>query len=128
MLHAELPPSPVQSPQRHPAEHVTVTVQLYHVVVGGVPSEEDVTAAIDDLENLYRACVEPWREDVAAAAGGCKTFLCFRSGSMIATVCSGVDSWEFPSEHVFAREVRRHCRESKTCERPFSLAQECPIS
>ncbi|CAK9003540.1 unnamed protein product, partial [Durusdinium trenchii] len=48
----------VQSPQRHPAEHVTVTVQLYHVVVGGVPSEEDVTAAIDDLENLYRACVE----------------------------------------------------------------------
>eukprot|EP00913_Durusdinium_trenchii_P030067 g28176.t1 len=38
----------VQSPQRHPAEHVTVTVQLYHVVVGGVPSEEDEDGKLAD--------------------------------------------------------------------------------
>jgi len=42
--------------ERHPSERVTVTIVLYNVVVGGVPSEEDVVAAIDDLERLYAAC------------------------------------------------------------------------
>merc|ERR1739848_401498 len=46
----------VQNPMRHPSEHVTVTVVLYNTVVGGVPSQRDVVAAIDDLEALYAAC------------------------------------------------------------------------
>jgi len=46
----------VQQPQRNEAEHVTVTVVLYNTVAGGVPSEEDVAAAIDDMEELYRSC------------------------------------------------------------------------
>ena len=47
----------VQSPVRHPSEHVTVTVVMYNVITGGVPSVQDVLAAIDDLEELYQACV-----------------------------------------------------------------------
>ena len=46
----------VKEPKRHPSEHITVTVVVYHVVEGGVPSEEDVLAAIDDLEALYASC------------------------------------------------------------------------
>eukprot|EP00746_Dinoflagellata_sp_MGD_P072128 gnl/MRDRNA2_/MRDRNA2_29300_c0_seq1.p1 gnl/MRDRNA2_/MRDRNA2_29300_c0~~gnl/MRDRNA2_/MRDRNA2_29300_c0_seq1.p1 ORF type:complete len:742 (+),score=115.91 gnl/MRDRNA2_/MRDRNA2_29300_c0_seq1:131-2356(+) len=46
----------VQDPARHPSEHVTVTVVLYYTVAGGVPSQRDVVAAIDDLEALYAAC------------------------------------------------------------------------
>jgi ubiquitin C len=46
----------VQQPMRHPSEHVTVTVVFYYTVVGGVPSQRDVIAAIDDLEALYAAC------------------------------------------------------------------------
>lgn len=46
----------VQDPMRHPSEHVTVTVVLYNTIVGGVPSQRDVVAAIDDLEALYAAC------------------------------------------------------------------------
>ena len=46
-----------QSPVRHPSEHVTVTVVMYNVITGGVPSVQDVLAAIDDLEELYQACV-----------------------------------------------------------------------
>jgi len=46
----------VQIPSRHPSEHVTVTIVLYNTVVGGVPSQRDVVAAIDDLEALYAAC------------------------------------------------------------------------
>jgi hypothetical protein len=44
------------SPKRHPGEHVTLTVVIYNTVTGGVPSEADVMAAIDDLENLYEQC------------------------------------------------------------------------
>jgi len=44
------------TPKRHPGEHPTVTVVMYNTVAGGVPSEEDVAAAIDDLEALYAAC------------------------------------------------------------------------
>lgn len=43
-------------PARHPTEHITITVVLYNVVAGGVPSEGDVAAAVDDLEALYAAC------------------------------------------------------------------------
>lgn len=42
--------------KRHPTERITVTVVLYNAVSGGVPSESDVIAAIDDLEALYASC------------------------------------------------------------------------
>eukprot|EP00438_Fugacium_kawagutii_P023541 Skav200896 [mRNA] locus=scaffold1581:171508:174646:+ [translate_table: standard] len=48
----------VSTVSRNASEHVTVTVVLYNAVKGGVPSEGDVIAAIDDLESLYRACSE----------------------------------------------------------------------
>lgn len=41
---------------RHPDEHVTVTVALYHAVKGGVPSAEDARAAVDELERMYSSC------------------------------------------------------------------------
>merc|ERR1711988_609179 len=46
----------VQEPQRHKAEHITVTVVIYNTVAGGVPSAEDVAAAVHDMEELYRQC------------------------------------------------------------------------
>jgi len=42
--------------ERHPDEHITVTVVLYHTIQNGVPSTADVVAAIDDMENLYSKC------------------------------------------------------------------------
>merc|ERR1719443_688610 len=45
-----------KAPKRNPSEHVTCTVVIYNAVSGGVPSEADVIAAIDDLEQLYAAC------------------------------------------------------------------------
>jgi len=42
--------------ERDPSQHGTITVTLYYTVVGGVPSTEDVKAAIDDLNQLYAAC------------------------------------------------------------------------
>jgi len=41
---------------RHPDEHVTVTVVLYHAVKDGVPSAEDALAAVDELERMYSSC------------------------------------------------------------------------
>lgn len=38
------------------AQHPTATVVIYHTVEGGVPSAEDVRAAIDDMEHLLKAC------------------------------------------------------------------------
>jgi len=46
----------LKTPVRNRSEHVTITVVMYHTVTGGVPSEDDVVAAIDDLESLYAAC------------------------------------------------------------------------
>lgn len=46
----------LKSPARDPSQHVTVTVVIYNTVAGGVPSDVDVKAAIDDMELLYRAC------------------------------------------------------------------------
>jgi len=43
-------------PKRHETDHVTVTIVMFYGVVGGVPSEEDVLGAIDDLEKLYESC------------------------------------------------------------------------
>jgi len=51
----------IKSPKRNGAEHVTVTVVIYNAVRGGVPTPEDVAAAIDDLEGLYRACADTGR-------------------------------------------------------------------
>jgi GTP-binding nuclear protein Ran len=45
----------VTKPERHPSEHITVTIVMYHTCSGGVPTEADVRAAVDDLEALYRA-------------------------------------------------------------------------
>uniref|UniRef100_A0A7R9ZGH3 Uncharacterized protein n=1 Tax=Pseudictyota dubia TaxID=2749911 RepID=A0A7R9ZGH3_9STRA len=45
----------VEDPARHPSEHVTATIVMYYTCSGGVPSTEDVKAAIDDLEELYRS-------------------------------------------------------------------------
>merc|ERR1712216_73107 len=46
----------VKAPKRDPDQHVTVTVVIYNTVAGGVPSAEDVEAAVDDMEALYTAC------------------------------------------------------------------------
>merc|ERR1711879_354467 len=46
----------VEDPERNASEHVTVTVVIYNTITDGVPSEDDVAAAIDDLEALYAAC------------------------------------------------------------------------
>jgi len=46
----------VQSPERNASEHVTITVVIYNTVADGVPTEEDVFSAIDDLEDLYARC------------------------------------------------------------------------
>jgi len=46
----------VKEPKRNKTEHVTVTVVIYNTVTGGVPTVDDVAAAIDDLEALYEAC------------------------------------------------------------------------
>merc|ERR1711953_294839 len=51
----------LSTPLRNPSEHVTVTIVTYNAVVGGVPSERDVIAAIDDLEDLYAACSDSGR-------------------------------------------------------------------
>jgi len=45
-----------KTPKRNPSEHITCTVVIYNAVSGGVPSNADVIAAIDDLEQLYAAC------------------------------------------------------------------------
>merc|ERR1712048_1508438 len=46
----------VKEPKRNQTERVTVTVVIYNTVMGGVPTVDDVAAAIDDLEALYEAC------------------------------------------------------------------------
>lgn len=45
----------ITKPKRHASEHITVTIVMYHTCSGGVPTEMDVRAAVDDLEALYRA-------------------------------------------------------------------------
>merc|ERR1712146_557208 len=54
-----------QKPQekRDPDQHVTVTVVIYNTVAGGVPSAEDVKAAVEDMEQLYASC--GWKGNLA---------------------------------------------------------------
>lgn len=47
----------VKEPKRNDSERVTVTVVIYNTVAGGVPSQEDVAAAVEDMEALYAQCV-----------------------------------------------------------------------
>jgi huntingtin len=42
--------------KRSETEHITITVILYHVVKGGIPTREDVIAAVTELEQLYESC------------------------------------------------------------------------
>lgn len=51
------------NPVRDPNQHITVTVTMYYTVMGGVPKQEDVKAAVKDLEALYESCNQK---------GGCK--------------------------------------------------------
>merc|ERR1712232_769140 len=44
----------IQEPKRHPNEHCTATIVMYYTCNGGVPTDEDIIAAIDDIEELYR--------------------------------------------------------------------------
>jgi len=46
----------LSTPKRNAHEHVTITVVIYFTIAGGVPSEADVVAAIDDMETLYDSC------------------------------------------------------------------------
>merc|ERR1719453_1678442 len=45
-----------RTPVRDASQHVTVTAVIYNTVAGGVPSAEDVKAAVDDMEALYASC------------------------------------------------------------------------
>lgn len=44
----------IQEPKRHSNEHCTATIVMYYTCNGGVPTSEDINAAIDDIEELYR--------------------------------------------------------------------------
>merc|ERR1719152_959141 len=46
----------VRALKRDGSQRVTVTAVIYNTVAGGVPTPEDVAAAIDDMEQLYAAC------------------------------------------------------------------------
>merc|ERR1719378_1404770 len=58
----------ISKPARDPSQHVTVTVVIYNTVAGGVPSVEDVKAAVDDMEQLYASC--GWKGKLAAEGAG----------------------------------------------------------
>ena len=45
-----------RNPNRNETEHITITIVSYFTIAGGVPSEDDVVAAIDDMESLYASC------------------------------------------------------------------------
>jgi hypothetical protein len=42
--------------KRSETEHITITVIMYHVVKGGLPTKEDVIAAVAQLDQLYSSC------------------------------------------------------------------------
>jgi len=46
----------IGEPKRHPRDHITVTVVIYHTINYGVPTEADVVAAIDEMESFYKSC------------------------------------------------------------------------
>lgn len=45
-----------RDPEREPTQPITITVVLYYVTPGGVPSAEDVTRAVHELDHLYESC------------------------------------------------------------------------
>jgi hypothetical protein len=47
-----------KTPKRQAGSRVTITVTLYQTIRGGVPTEEDVNRAIDDIDALYKSCEE----------------------------------------------------------------------
>jgi len=49
---------PVKKLERDADQNITVTIVLYNTVANGVPTTEDVKAAIADLENLYEQCTQ----------------------------------------------------------------------
>eukprot|EP00928_Gymnodinium_smaydae_P066714 TRINITY_DN4967_c1_g2_i1.p1 TRINITY_DN4967_c1_g2~~TRINITY_DN4967_c1_g2_i1.p1 ORF type:complete len:462 (+),score=61.23 TRINITY_DN4967_c1_g2_i1:72-1457(+) len=51
----------VKAPERNESEHITITVVIYNTVADGVPSEEDVLRAIDDMEALYASTAKSGR-------------------------------------------------------------------
>eukprot|EP00928_Gymnodinium_smaydae_P066715 TRINITY_DN4967_c1_g3_i1.p1 TRINITY_DN4967_c1_g3~~TRINITY_DN4967_c1_g3_i1.p1 ORF type:complete len:446 (+),score=62.40 TRINITY_DN4967_c1_g3_i1:64-1401(+) len=51
----------VKAPERNESEHITITVVIYNTVADGVPSEEDVLRAIDDMEALYASTAKTGR-------------------------------------------------------------------
>merc|ERR1719231_1801224 len=72
------------APKRDKTQHVTVTCVIYNTVAGGVPSSEDVQAAVDDMEELYRAC--GWTGKLASeGAGFMKTELTVNDAADIVT-------------------------------------------
>merc|ERR1712146_521396 len=58
----------IAKPIRDPSQHVTVTVVIYNTVAGGVPSADDVKAAVDDMEALYASC--GWKGRLASDGAG----------------------------------------------------------
>ena len=46
---------------RDASQHGTITVTMYYTVVGGIPSEADVLAAVADLNELYAGCAKEMR-------------------------------------------------------------------
>jgi len=58
----------IKKPERDQTQHVTVTIVFYYTVMGGVPSPEDVSAAINDMENMYKAC--SWDGTLSASGAG----------------------------------------------------------
>lgn len=67
-LHDVWPGLSITAPKRDSTQHVTVTVVIYNTVAGGVPGVEDVKAAIEDMEELYRAC--GWTGELASSGAG----------------------------------------------------------
>lgn len=44
--------------ERDNSQHGTITVTAYYTVAGGIPTEEDIVASIEDLNGLYATCSE----------------------------------------------------------------------
>jgi huntingtin len=46
----------VKNVERDPSQHITCTVTMYYTVESGIPTPEDVQAAVRDLEEMYASC------------------------------------------------------------------------
>lgn len=47
----------IEKLKRSETEHITITVILYHVVKGGIPTKEDVLSSVKELDQLYSSCM-----------------------------------------------------------------------